>query len=177
MSDATGSPPPPDISPSSLIKAISLVGPSDSGKTQLICALLGFLESRGLRVAVLKHSGSLKFGDEGKDTWRFRQAGAKLVALAASGVLQITRYPEADPPLPQILAALAPEADLILVEGYKSGPLPKLVVAGPEPRPPASPYPDAIALISSAPQAGPLPQFHPGQVAEIGEFILRYLGL
>ncbi|MCL4502808.1 MAG: molybdopterin-guanine dinucleotide biosynthesis protein B, partial [Deltaproteobacteria bacterium] len=110
-----------------MAKALSIVGFSGSGKTELICLLLDWLIRQGIRVAVLKHTHHLDPGDRGKDTWRFRQAGARAVALAAPGLLQVSRsFPE-EPPLPMILESLSPEADLILVEGYKSGPLPKIV--------------------------------------------------
>ena len=116
----------------SMAKALSIVGPSGSGKTELICRLLAWFERRGLRVAVLKHTHHRDLGDRGKDTWRFRQAGAALVALAAPGLLQVNRPFPAEPPLSEVLASLSPEVDLILVEGYKSGPLPKIVVLPPD---------------------------------------------
>jgi molybdopterin-guanine dinucleotide biosynthesis protein B len=157
-------------------KAVAIVGPSGCGKTELICRLLAWFQSRGLRVAVLKHTIKQNLGDEAKDTGRYRRAGARLVALAGPGLLQITRgYPE-EPPLAAVLAALAPEADLILVEGYKSSPLPKVVLvdAKLEPQPH---YPQVIALVSPEPLASPLPVFQPEQVAELGGFLQKFLGL
>jgi len=70
-------------------KAIAIVGPSNSGKTELVCALLKWFATRKLKVAVLKHSHKQHLGDEGKDTWRYRQAGGELVALTAPGLFQI----------------------------------------------------------------------------------------
>jgi len=157
-------------------KVIAIVGPSGSGKTELICRLLPWFENQGLRVAVLKHSHKLSLGDEGKDTWRCRQAGARLVALAAPGVMQITRYTPEEPPLSQLLAALAPEADLILVEGYKLSSLPKVAVVDPKSDHDFSDYPQVIALVSANPLASPLPVFQPHQVAELGTFLKKYLG-
>ena len=111
-------------------KAVAFVGLSNSGKTELICRLLPRLKAQGLRVAVLKHSHhpDPDLGEQGKDTWRYRQAGAQTVALAAPGLLQITYSFSGEPPLEQVLADLAVKADLVLVEGYKTGPLPKVAV-------------------------------------------------
>lgn len=162
--------------PEPFLKAISLAGPSGSGKTELICRLLSWFTSRGLKTAVLKHSHHrAALGDEDKDTGRFRRAGAAAVALAAPGLLQITRtFPE-DPPLAEALEALAPHCDLILVEGYKSGPLPKVGVMASS-REALPDYPRLIALVCREPLAAPLPVFLTHQVAELGAFILKYLG-
>ncbi|MDO9070754.1 MAG: molybdopterin-guanine dinucleotide biosynthesis protein MobB, partial [Deltaproteobacteria bacterium] len=51
------------------------MGSSNSGKTELICRLLEWFSAQGLRAAVLKHSHHQHLGDDGKDTWRYRQAG------------------------------------------------------------------------------------------------------
>jgi molybdopterin-guanine dinucleotide biosynthesis protein B len=172
------SPQPPTPSPSrGRDPAVALSGPSGSGKTELICGLVGWFEARGLRVAVLKHSHKQICGDRGKDTWRYRQAGARLVALAAPGFLQVIRSFSAEPPLPQVLAALKPEADLILVEGYKNSPLPKLAVAASPPEEPLPDYPQVIAWVSRVPLVTNLPVFSPDQVPDIGRFILKFLGL
>ena len=87
-------------------KAVAIVGPSNAGKTELVCRLLGWFQSQGLEVAVLKHSHKLNLGDEAKDTGRYRQAGARNLALAGPGLLQITRCLPADPPVEQVLAAV-----------------------------------------------------------------------
>ena len=158
-------------------KAIAIVGPSGSGKTELLCRLLDWFARQGLRVAVLKHTHHHDLGDRGKDTWRFRQAGARAVALAGPGLLQITRtYPE-EPHLAAALAELAPGVDLILVEGYKSGSLPKIVVLNPEIKESPAPYSQVIATVSQdqAGLAGPV--FQPGEVEAIGTLIRVHLGL
>ncbi|MFA5110087.1 MAG: molybdopterin-guanine dinucleotide biosynthesis protein B, partial [Desulfobaccales bacterium] len=119
------------------------MGPANSGKTELICRLLEWFAAQGVRVAVLKHSHHLHLADAAKDTGRYRQSGGRLVALAAPGLVQITRTFPAEPPLPSILAELAPEADLILVEGYKSSDLPKLALAAA-----AAPLPDYPGVVA-----------------------------
>jgi molybdopterin-guanine dinucleotide biosynthesis adapter protein len=157
-------------------KAIALVGSSNSGKTELICRLLEWFAAHELRVAVLKHSHHQHLGDDGKDTGRYRQAGGRLVALAAPGLLQITRSSAEEPRLDAILAELAPGCDLILVEGYKTSDLPKVALAPVDDGAPLPDYPHLVAWVSARPLATGLPVFHPRQVEDIGRFIREQLG-
>ena len=152
-------------------KAIAIVGPANSGKTELICRLLEWFAAHNLRAAVLKHSHHQHLGDDGKDTWRYRQAGGRLVALATPGLLQITRSSSEEPPLDTILAELAPGSDLILVEGYKTSDLPKVGLAPPDAASKLPDYPHLVAWVSAWPLPTDLPVFHPRQVAELGRFI------
>jgi molybdopterin-guanine dinucleotide biosynthesis protein B len=152
------------------------VGTSNSGKTELICRLLEWFGNQGLKVAVLKHSHHQQIGDDGKDTWRYRQAGSRLVALAAPGLLQVTRSRAGELPLGAILDELAPGADLILVEGYKTSDLPKVGLAPPDAASPLPDYPRLLAWVSPRPLPTRLPVFHPLEVAAIGRFIQDQLG-
>ncbi len=167
---------PPITSPAPSDKAIAIVGPSNSGKTELICGLLKWFAAQKLKVAVLKHSHKQIQGDEGKDTGRYRAAGGRLVALAAPGLLQINHAVAGEPSLPAVLSELAPEVDLILVEGYKTSVLPKIGVVGPVVSPTLPDYPCQVAWVSPMPLNTALPIFYPHQVAEIGRFILARLG-
>jgi molybdopterin-guanine dinucleotide biosynthesis protein B len=164
-------PPAPPASPALRPKAFAIVGTSNTGKTELICRLLEWFSAQGLKVAVLKHSHHQHLGDDGKDTWRYRQTGARLVALAAPGLLQITRSSPEEPKLSSILAELAPGSDLILVEGYKTSDLPKVGLAPPDAASKLPDYPRLIAWVSARPLPTRLPVFNPLQVAEIGRFI------
>ena len=70
-----------------------------------------------------------------------------------------------------VLAELAPEADLILVEGYKNSDLPKVGLAPLDAAAKLPDYPQVIAWVSAVPRPTDLPVFHPDRVAEIGRFI------
>ena len=157
------------------LKAVALVGPSNSGKTELICRLVGWFRTQNLEVAVLKHSHHLNLADTGKDTGRYRQAGAGNVALAAPGLIQITRVLPGDPPVEEVLGAWAPDVDLILVEGYKSSDLPQIALVGSHLEPVLTDFSRVIALVSREPAASPLPVFAPSQVAELGRFLQEFL--
>jgi molybdopterin-guanine dinucleotide biosynthesis protein MobB len=160
-----------------LRKAVAIVGPSNSGKTELICRLVDWFQARGLKVAVLKHSHHPHLGDNAKDTGRYRRAGAENVALAGPGLLQITLSLPSDPAVEEVLSSWAPVADLILVEGYKSGSLPKIALVGPKLEKVLSDFSRVIALVGEPPGPSPLPVFSPGQVEELGRFIWEFLAI
>jgi molybdopterin-guanine dinucleotide biosynthesis protein MobB len=72
---------------------------------------------------------------------------------------------------------VAPDADLVLVEGYKTSSLPKIAMVGHDLEEVLSDFSRVIALVSSHPVESSLPVFHPRQVAELGLFIKEYLGI
>lgn len=156
-------------------KAVAIVGPSNAGKTELICRLVDWFQTRGLKVAVLKHSHHPHLGDTAKDTGRYRRAGAKNVALAGPGLLQITLSLPSDPDVEEVFSSWHPDADLILVEGYKSGPLPKIALVGPKLEPVITDFSRVIALVGEAPGSSGLPVFSPEQVEELGRFLWEFL--
>ncbi len=159
------------------MKAVAIVGPSNSGKTELICRLVDWFQARGLKVAVLKHSHHPNLGDTAKDTGRYRRAGAENVALAGPGLLQITLSLPSDPTVEEVLSFWAPDADLILVEGYKSGSLPKIALVGPKLEKVITDFPRVIALVGEDPGTSGLPVFSPEQVEELSLFIQEFLSL
>lgn len=160
--------------PSSL-PAIAVVGYANCGKTTLICKLLTLARQKGWRVAAVKHSHKkLELDQPGKDTWRFRQAGAQTVALACPGGLQVIQTFPADPPLAAVLASLPRDLDLVLVEGYKHSDLPKLVFA-PEPAvEPLNAGGDILAYISANPLDADLPVFSRDQAEALFAFLERW---
>ncbi len=159
------------------LPAVAVVGPSNCGKTELICKLISLAHKRGYRVAAVKHSHKIPEVDHpGKDTWRFRQAGAQVVALAAPSLLQVTQFLADDPSAATVLAALPGHLDFVLVEGYKRGPLPKLVFIPREAAGSDLPtHQEVIAYISDAVLNPELPVFSRDQAPEILDFILQWL--
>ena len=91
---------------------------SNSGKTTLIEKIVPLLKARGLRVCVIKHaSKGFELDRPGKDSWRFRQAGADDVVLVGPKSLAIMRALDHDPDPEKIAAGL--DADIVLMEGFK----------------------------------------------------------
>jgi molybdopterin-guanine dinucleotide biosynthesis protein B len=114
------------------VKVLGIVGWSGSGKTTLLTAMLPLLRARRLTVSTVKHTHhGFDMDRPGKDTFRHREAGAQEV-LVASGtrwaLLHEVDGPE--PRLPELLARMQP-VDLVLVEGFKTHPFPKLEVYRP----------------------------------------------
>lgn len=103
---------------------------SGTGKTTLLESLLPRLKASGLRVAVIKHAHHRFDVDQpGKDSHRLRQAGAMPMLVASSRryalMMETPEAEEAD--LAMLIRMVMPTApDLILVEGFKDWPLPKL---------------------------------------------------
>jgi molybdopterin-guanine dinucleotide biosynthesis protein B len=114
------------------VRVLGIVGWSGSGKTTLLTGLIPLLRARGLTVSTIKHTHhGFDMDRPGKDSFRHREAGAHEV-LVASGtrwaLLHEVVGPE--PELSDLLARMQP-VDLVLVEGYKTHPFPKLEVHRP----------------------------------------------
>ncbi|MBM3271504.1 MAG: molybdopterin-guanine dinucleotide biosynthesis protein B [Candidatus Sericytochromatia bacterium] len=108
---------------------VAIVGVSNSGKTTLIEQLLPLLRARGLRVGTLKHnSHDFAIDYPGKDTWRHREAGAEVVVIANEGKVAAIRNVRACPSPAELIADYMADLDLVLVEGFKQFPLPKIEV-------------------------------------------------
>ncbi|MGH7701217.1 MAG: molybdopterin-guanine dinucleotide biosynthesis protein B [Gemmatimonadales bacterium] len=120
-------------------RMISIIGRKDAGKTTLLVALASELARRKLRVMTIKHgSHPADMDQKGKDTWRHWHEGkAERVVMEAPGqrlILERTAQ-EADPLT--LARRYLDAADLVVVEGFKQAPLPKIEVyrlaAGPDP--------------------------------------------
>ncbi len=117
---------------------LGICGFSGSGKTTLIESVLPHLIAKGLRVAVLKHDvHGIDVDRPGKDSDRFFRAGADVMLEGKEQkLLRIHGGDQKD--LAWVLADLALQYDLVLVEGHKGTPIRKLWLAGPaEDKPPA----------------------------------------
>lgn len=104
---------------------------SGTGKTTLLTRLIPLLRTRGVRVAVIKHAHHrFDIDRPGKDSYRFRAAGAAQVLIASQRRLALMRELPAglpEPPLAELVGCLElSETDLILVEGFKHEPIPKI---------------------------------------------------
>ena len=163
------------------MKAIGFVGPSGSGKTTLIERLIPLLAQRGLTVSALKHAHhGFDIDRPGKDSFRFRAAGAAQVMIAAPqrwALMTELRGEAAG--LDRLLSELAP-CDLVLVEGFhREGAIPRIEVRGAAPAgawPPGA-GPEPIAIVCDDPVDAAAPRFARDDVAAIAAFIVRHLGI
>ena len=112
------------------MKTIGFAGWSGSGKTTLIEKLIPLFVRRGLRVSLIKHAHHTFDVDQpGKDSYRHRHAGASEVLVTSSRrwVLMHELRGEQEPRFEDQLRHLSP-CDLLIVEGFKYAPIPKLEV-------------------------------------------------
>ncbi len=103
------------------MKAIGFIGYSNSGKTTLIEKLIPIFRGQGLSVSAVKnaHHG-FDMDRPGKDSYRYREAGARQVLIATgSRWALLSETPQRAATLDELLAQLAP-CDLVIVEGFKS---------------------------------------------------------
>jgi molybdopterin-guanine dinucleotide biosynthesis protein B len=103
---------------------------SGTGKTTLLAQTIPVLKRHGLRIGLIKHSHhNFQIDQPGKDSFRLRAAGASPVMLISTHrraiITEIT--PEREPQLDEQLKLFdQSELDLILVEGFKAEPFPKI---------------------------------------------------
>ena len=164
------------------IRVFGVVGWKNNGKTTLVERLVAHLTARGLRVSTVKHAHhEVDLDQPGKDTWRHREAGAQEVVLATARrwavIHELRGAPE--PSLDELLGRLSP-VDLVIVEGFKRYPHPKIEVHRQERGTPllADEDPTVVALATDEPLPhSPLPQFDLDDVPAIAGFVLARLGL
>lgn len=142
------------------MKVLGVVGWSGSGKTTLIERVLPLLRAAGTSVSTVKHAHhGFDMDRPGKDSYRHRAAGAQEVMVVSGGRWALLHEAgEAMPPLSALLERLAP-VDLVLVEGFKTYPFPKLEVWRPAlGKPPIWPDEPAVrAVATDAPGTLPAP--------------------
>jgi len=163
------------------MRIFGLAGWSGSGKTTLLAALIPELVAGGLTVSTIKHAHhQFDIDQPGKDSWRHRQAGASEVMVASAKRWAIMRElrDAPEPPLEELVARMSP-VDLLLVEGWKRHPHPKLEVHRPS-LGKALIYPDdpdIVAIASDEPLAAPIPLLPLGDAVAIAAFIVDHLGI
>ncbi|UCH49161.1 MAG: molybdopterin-guanine dinucleotide biosynthesis protein B [Betaproteobacteria bacterium] len=112
------------------MKVFGFAGYSGSGKTTLIEQVIPLLVRRGLRISLVKHAHHAFDVDQpGKDSYRHRQAGATEVMLTSAKrwVLMHEIGDQPEPELPEQLRRMS-VCDIVLVEGFKKQPIPKLEI-------------------------------------------------
>lgn len=108
---------------------VSVIGNSESGKTNLIEKLIQELKSRGYRVATIKHiPQGVNFDEPGKDSWRHIQAGSEATAISSPDRIVLIKPSAQDSALDEVTHLLGEDYDIILTEGFKHGNAPKIEV-------------------------------------------------
>lgn len=158
---------------------VGVVGWKNSGKTTLVTRLVREFTARGLRVSVVKHAHhSFEIDHLGRDSYRAREAGASEVAVVSPARWAIIHElrSEAEPSLEEVLTHISP-CDLVIVEGYKKAPIPKVEVRSAKAclhHPLAPDDPHIVAIASDAPEShAVIPHFHRDEITPLAEFLLE----
>lgn len=167
---------------------VGVAGWKNSGKTTLVARLVAELVRRGYRVSTVKHSHhAITRETAGTDSARHKAAGAQtVVVVSPAGWAHVDDGPELaldadpEPPLSDVVAQLAP-SDIVIVEGMKHAPIPKIEVrrrasnAGP---PLAARDPLVFAIAADHPVRDPsTPAFSLDDVDGIARALLAAAGL
>jgi molybdopterin-guanine dinucleotide biosynthesis adapter protein len=163
------------------MKVIGIAGYSGSGKTTLIEKVIPVLVAGGLRVSLIKHAHhEFDVDQPGKDSYRHRHAGCSEVLISSSkrwALMHELRGAE-EPKLPELLKELSP-CDLVIIEGYKAEPVPKIEVHRHAGHTPLL-YPDdanVVAVATDERLDTTLPQLDVNDPEAVARFIVKYLGL
>ena len=161
------------------MRVIGLAGWSGAGKTTLLKKLIPELRARGVSVSTIKHAHhSFDVDKPGKDSWEHRQAGAHEV-LIASGARWALMHELRDEPewsLRDLMGKLA-DVDIVIVEGFKTGPHPRIEIFRAENgKPYMHPGDDGIvALATNAPAPdAKIPVAQIDDIAAIADLVLRH---
>jgi molybdopterin-guanine dinucleotide biosynthesis protein B len=158
------------------MKIIGLAGWSGAGKTTLLTKVIPRIVARGKRVSTLKHAHhGFDLDQPGKDSHAHRSAGATEVLIASARRFAIMHElrDAPEPTLHELLPRLSP-VDLVIVEGYKREPIPKLEVYRGEIGKPLLHPQDRwiVAVASDQPLNAPIPVLDLDDIDAIAETLL-----
>lgn len=163
-------------------RLFGVTGWKDSGKTTLVCKLVSEITARGYSVSTVKHAHeTFEIDHEGRDSYRHRKSGASEVAISSKNrwaVIHELRGEE-EASLSEMLAQLSP-VDLVLIEGYKREPHPKIECRRIDARNNediAPNDPSIVAIARDHDIKTDLPNFDINETASIADFILDRVGL
>lgn len=107
--------------------AVAFTGPSNSGKTTLILKVTRkLIHEHGKEVAIIKHDpkDKARFDVEGKDSYKFSDTGAEVIVTSPNRTTYFSqRHKELDE-----MISLFDKFDILLVEGLKNLPLPRISI-------------------------------------------------
>ncbi|MCH9812468.1 MAG: molybdopterin-guanine dinucleotide biosynthesis protein B [Epsilonproteobacteria bacterium] len=126
--------------------AVAFTGPSNSGKTTLIEKIAKILIMKH-QIAIIKNDPKDKahFDIEGKDSYKFSATGAETVVVSPT---RTTYFSKQSRSLKEIIDMLGP-FEILLVEGLKTLPLPRIAIFRQKIDESYFPHSDAIAIDES----------------------------
>jgi molybdopterin-guanine dinucleotide biosynthesis protein B len=156
------------------LPALTVVGPSKSGKTTLVEKLVRELSTRGYRVATVKHAPQESSIDlPGSDTWRHLQAGSAATMLYAADTLVLMRPDPGVMAIADLATLFGPGFDLLLAEGFKHDPAPKIEVHRKDHAVPLEGIRNRIAVATDEPLPLNVPHYALDDTAGLADLIQR----
>jgi molybdopterin-guanine dinucleotide biosynthesis protein MobB len=108
---------------------VSFVGRKNSGKTTLMEKVILGLKAAGHRVAAVKHDAHrFEIDYPGKDSFRFSAAGADATVITSPRKTAVVLHHPEEMSIEWILERFVTGVDIVLLEGYKTSPYPKIEV-------------------------------------------------
>ena len=108
---------------------LQVIGHRNSGKTTLVSDMIRAFREQGYTVGSIKHSAhDHELDKKGKDSWMHRQAGAAPAAVMVKGMAAIYLPGNADYTPKHLLETYCQGIDIVIIEGWISGPYPKIEV-------------------------------------------------
>ncbi|EIT9567311.1 molybdopterin-guanine dinucleotide biosynthesis protein B [Listeria monocytogenes] len=105
---------------------LQIIGFKNSGKTTLLNALIRASRKENYTVSAIKHDAhDFSVDHSGTDSYSFQESGAEAVVIANSRQYAVMEQTGID--LKTAIQKL-PESDIVLIEGYKEGPFPKIIL-------------------------------------------------
>lgn len=110
---------------------VCIVGKNKSAKARLMEALIKELKKKGLLVGALKYHkhGDFEMDIEGKDTWKYTNAGADTVAISSSVKFAIIKRVEQEMTIDEICDRFFKDEDIVLADGFTLSDKPRIIVA------------------------------------------------
>jgi molybdopterin-guanine dinucleotide biosynthesis protein B len=156
-----------------LVPVVSFVGHHNSGKTTVLVKVIHHLTLWNIRTAVIKHSQHGFDLPLEKDSERLFHAGAGLVYASSPHMSLRYRREDSERDLKDIYDEVKAYADLVITEGYKTGPYPKIEVVRQATGDLIADLPNLIARVSDYKIDGPYPCFGFDEDVAIASFIAR----
>ncbi len=168
---------------------LCIIGRKNAGKTELTVRLAAELNRRSYRVMTVKHGHGFELDRPGKDSWRHRHEGGALRTVLAGprDFAVIGGWAGEELPLPDLVERFLWDADLVLAEGFKGAPEPKIEVFRSELHdaplydPETASALRTVALVTDDGAAQlPIPVFSledPGMIRSLADFVEERLGL
>ncbi len=145
-----------------LTPTVCFIGRKNPGKATLMEKAIPGLKAAGYRVGAVKHDAHrFEIDHPGKDSYRFQAAGADTTVISSPRMTAVIMHHRDEMDLGSILARFAAGVDIVLLEGYKTTPFPKIEVhrkATGEPLLHPAP-PGLIAVATDEPVDTPVPRF------------------